>query len=274
MTDHPFKAAAIQLASGSNLQANLLEVTKYTERAERAGARLVVLPENFAYMGNTCQEITQFREADGAGPLQDYLSQLAARLNIYLVGGTIPLMANDPDKVRAACLVYGEDGQRLARYDKIHLFDVRLEENGEQYEESATFEPGDEVVVVDSPLGRLGLAVCYDLRFPELFRQLVDRGAEIIAFPAAFTAVTGKAHWKTLVRARAIENLAYLVAAAQGGFHINGRETHGHSMIVSPWGNILDQRERSAGEVVAEIDPALVHSTRRNFPCLEHRRLG
>jgi nitrilase len=225
-------------------------------------------------MGNTCREVTQFRETDGAGPLQDYLSQLAARLKIWLIGGTIPLEANDPDKVRAACLVYDESGQRVGRYDKIHLFDVRLEENGEQYEESATIEPGDGVVVVDSPFGRIGLAVCYDLRFPELFRQLVDRGVEIIALPAAFTAVTGKAHWKTLVRARAIENLVYIIAAAQGGFHINGRETHGHSMIVSPWGNVLDQRKRSAGEVVCKIDPRLIRSTRKNFPCLDHRRLG
>lgn len=273
MTNKPFQAAAIQLASGTNMQANLLEVTKYAERAERAGARLVVLPENFAFIGKTCKEVTQLREIDGTGPLQEFLSQLAARLAICLVGGTIPLEANDPDKVRAACLVYDERGQRLARYDKIHLFDVRLEENGEQYEESATIEPGQDVVVVDSSMGRLGLAVCYDLRFPELFRQLVEQGAEIIALPAAFTAVTGKAHWKTLVRARAIENLAYIVAAAQGGFHISGRETHGHSMIVSPWGSVLDQKKRNAGEVIAEIDPTLVRSTRRNFPCLEHRRL-
>lgn len=273
MTADPFQAAAIQLASGSNLQANLLEVTKHVERAVRAGARLVVLPENFAFMGNACRDVKQFREADGEGPLQDYLSQLAARLKIWLVGGTIPLEAIDPDKVRSACLVFDELGQRVGRYDKIHLFDVRLEETGEQYEESETFEPGDEVLVVDSPFGRLGLAVCYDLRFPELFRRLVERGAEIIAMPAAFTAVTGKAHWKTLVRARAIENLVYIIAAAQGGFHVNGRETHGHSMIVSPWGNVLDQRKRSAGTVVCEIDPGLTRSTRKNFPCLDHRRL-
>ncbi len=269
----PFQAAAIQLASGSNLQANLLAVTKYVERAARADARLVVLPENFAYMGSTCREIRQFRESEGSGQLQEFLSQLAARLKIWLVGGTVPLRAENPDKVRAGCLVYDDAGKLVARYDKIHLFDVRLEENGEQYEESATFEPGKEVVVVDSPLGRLGLAVCYDLRFPELFRQMIDRGAEIVALPAAFTAVTGKAHWETLVRARAIENLVYVVAAAQGGFHINGRETHGHSMIVSPWGNILGQLERNAGEVIAEIDPTLTRSTRRNFPCLDHRYL-
>ena len=268
-----FQAAAIQLASGSNLHANLLEVEKLVDQAARQGARLAVLPENFAFMGHTCQEISRIRETDGKGPLQDFLAQLAARLGIWLVGGTVPLEADDPDKARAACLVYDDQGRRVARYDKIHLFDVQLAENGERYEESAIFESGAGPVVVDSPFGRLGLAVCYDLRFPELFRALVDLGAEIIVLPSAFTAVTGRAHWETLVRARAIENLVYLVAAGQGGFHVNGRETHGHSMIVDPWGRVLAQRERGAGAVLAEISLDNLRNTRRQFPCLEHRRL-
>ncbi|MFM1892110.1 MAG: hypothetical protein RLZ44_1187 [Pseudomonadota bacterium] len=273
MTTAAFQAAAIQLASGSNLQANLLETEKLVEQAARKGARLVVLPENFAFMGNTCREVTKVREAAGAGQLQDFLSQLADRLDIWLVGGTIPLQANDPAKARAACLVFDDRGRLAARYDKMHLFDVQLAENAERYEESAIFEPGDTAVVLDTPFGRLGLAVCYDLRFPELFRHLVDQGAEILALPAAFTAVTGRAHWETLVRARAIENLMYVVAAAQGGFHVNGRETHGHSMIVDPWGTILVQRERGAGVALAELSLQQLRATRQQFPCLEHRRL-
>ncbi len=273
MTDPVFQAAAIQLASGSNLHANLLETEKLVEQAVRQGARLVVLPENFAFMGNTCHELGQIREADGKGPLQNFLAQLAARLGIWLVGGTVPLLADQPDKARAACLVYDDRGQRVARYDKIHLFDVQLAENGERYEESASFEAGQTAVTLDTPFGRLGLAVCYDLRFPELFRSLVDQQAEILALPAAFTAVTGRAHWETLVRARAIENLMYVIAAAQGGYHVNGRETHGHSMIVDPWGRVLAERERGAAAVVAEISLDKLRTTRRQFPCLEHRRL-
>jgi nitrilase len=251
----------------------LLETEKLVEQAARQGARLVVLPENFAFMGNNCREVTKVREAAGRGQLQDFLSQLADRLDIWLVGGTIPLAAQDPQKARAACLVFDDRGQLAARYDKIHLFDVQLAENAERYEESAIFEPGDTPVVLDTPFGRLGLAVCYDLRFPELFRRLVAQGAEILALPAAFTAVTGRAHWEILVRARAVENLSYVIAAAQGGFHVNGRETYGHSMIVDPWGSILARRERGAGAVLAELSMRQLQATRQQFPSLEHRRL-
>jgi len=162
----------------------------------------------------------------------------------------------------------------VARYDKMHLFDVTVESSGEVYAESSTIEPGDSPVVLDTaPFGKLGLAVCYDLRFPELFRSLLDRGVELIAVPSAFTAVTGRAHWETLVRARAIENLCYVVAAAQGGYHINGRETHGDSMIVDPWGTIMDRLSRGSGVVVAEFDRARIASIRHNFPTVKHRRI-
>jgi len=265
--------AAIQMASGPNVNANLLEAGRLIGRAAAAGARLVVLPENFAVMGMAETDKVAIREADGRGPIQDFLAQQAARHGIWLVGGTIPLVADAANKVRAACLLFDPSGRRAARYDKIHLFDVRVVDSGEQYTESQTVESGSEPVVVETPLGRIGLAVCYDLRFPELFRRLLDDGMEIMVVPSAFTAITGRAHWETLLRARAIENLCYVVAGAQGGYHLNGRETHGDSMIVDPWGVILDRLPRGSGFVIAEIDQRRLTSTRRNFPAIDHRRL-
>jgi nitrilase len=267
------KAAAIQMASGTNVNANLLTTEKLLEEAARQGARLAVLPENFAFMGASCADALPYREHQGDGPLQQFLSRIASRLGIWIVGGTIPLEGDDASKWRAASLVFDSAGKEVARYDKQHLFDVTLVESNERFNESDTIEPGDDVIVIDSPVGRLGLAVCYDLRFPELFRAMMDKGAEVISLPAAFTAVTGRAHWDILVRARAIENLAYVVAAAQGGFHIKGRETYGHSMLVDPWGSVLDQRERGNGFAIGTINRDFQHNTRRNFPCLEHRHL-
>ncbi|MGD1983291.1 MAG: carbon-nitrogen hydrolase family protein [Chromatiaceae bacterium] len=265
--------AAIQLASGSNVSANLLEAERQTEAAARAGADLVVLPENFAFIGRNCSDAIALSERPGNGPLQSFLSQLAKRLGVWIVGGTIPLEGEHAAKWRAACTVYDEDGRQVARYDKQHLFDVNLIESDEQFVESESIEPGDRVIVLDSPVGRLGISVCYDLRFPELYRAMVDRGVEVITLPAAFTEITGRAHWETLVRARAIENLSYVIASAQGGFHVASRQTHGHSMIVDPWGTKLVEQERGIGFVIAEIDPEFQQTTRRNFPCLDHRRL-
>jgi predicted amidohydrolase len=267
------KVAAIQLASGSNVSANLLEAQRQTEAAVKQGAELIVLPENFAFIGRSCSDTNALREEPGDGPLQSFLSQLASKLGVWVVGGTIPLEADHAAKWRAACTVYDARGRQIARYDKQHLFDVNLVESDEQFVESESIESGDRVVVIDSPVGRLGISVCYDLRFPELYRAMVDRGVEVIALPAAFTAITGRAHWETLVRARAIENLAYVIAAAQGGFHIASRQTYGHSMIVDPWGTKLAERERGNGSVVASVDRDFQHTTRRNFPCLDHRRL-
>lgn len=267
------KVAAIQLASGTSVSANLLETEKLVEEAAKDGATLVVLPENFAFMGRTCKEANALIEKASDGPLQYFLSSLAKRLSIWIVGGTIPLEANDASKWRATCLVYNERGKQVGRYDKKHLFDVNLIETGESFAESAGIEPGENIVVIDSPVGKLGLSVCYDLRFPELYRAMVDRGAEVFVLPAAFTAITGKAHWEALIKARAIENLAYVVAAAQGGFHVDSRETFGHSMIVDPWGTTLDQKARGNGHVMAKIDPDFQKNTRRNFPCLDHRKL-
>jgi nitrilase len=261
------------MASGPNVSANLLEAQRLIQEAADGGAGLVVLPENFAFMGKRDQDMLNVREQDGIGPLQDFLAETAAKQGIWLVGGTVPLAAKDPGRVRAACLVFDDKGERMARYDKIHLFDVSLPDAGERYEESSTIEPGEQSVVLDSPFGRLGVAVCYDLRFPELFREMLDERMEILALPASFTAITGKAHWETLVRARAIENLAYVVAAAQGGYHINGRETHGHSMVVDPWGTVLAQVPRGTGCVCCPLDEEFRISIRRSFPTIDHRRL-
>lgn len=265
--------AAIQMASGPNINANLLEADRLVGQAAAAGARLVVLPENFALMGMSEYDKVAAREQDGNGPIQNFLAQQAARHGVWLVGGTVPLVATDPGKVRAACLLFNDKGERVARYDKIHLFDVQLLDSGEQYIESETIEHGTEVVVTDTPFGRLGLSVCYDLRFPELFRQMLDEGMELVALPAAFTAITGKAHWEVLVRARAIENLCYVITAAQGGYHVNGRETHGDSMVVDPWGTVLDRLPRGSGVVTARTDLSRLRNIRRTFPSINHRRL-
>lgn len=268
------RVAAIQMASGPNVNANLLEAERLIGRAAKAGAKLVVLPENFAIMGMTEYDKVKVRESDGKGPMQSFLADVSARYGIWLVGGTVPMAARDPAKVNAACLVYNDKGQRVARYDKIHLFDVLLPESGEHYNESATIESGGDIVVIDTPFGRLGLAICYDLRFPELFRRMVQEQVEIIAIPSAFTAITGRAHWEPLVRARAIENLSYVIASAQGGYHANGRETHGDSMIVDPWGIVQDRLPRGSGVVVSDIDLHRLADIRRSFPALEHRRIN
>ncbi len=267
------KVGAVQMATGPNVNANLFEVERLIQEATDNGARLLVLPENFAFMGRRDGDQVAMCETDGDGPLQTFLARIAKEHGIWVVGGTIPMVAEDERKVRSACLIYNDEGQRIARYDKIHLFDVDLPGVDEHYQESATIESGDDVVVVDSPFGRLGVAVCYDLRFPEMFRQMLDSGMELLVLPAAFTAITGKAHWETLVRARAVENLAYVVAAAQGGFHINGRETHGHSMIVDPWGTVLAQVPRGPGCICCAVDREFQDSVRRSFPALDHRRL-
>jgi len=267
------KMAAIQMASGPNVEANLLEAERLITRAAEAGAELVVLPENFAIMGMSEADKVTIRERAGEGRIQSYLSDQARRHGVWIVGGTIPLECDHPDKIFAACLLFDPRGQQVARYDKIHLFDVHIVDSGERYVESETIASGNDVVVADTPFGRLGLAVCYDLRFPELFRAMLDRGAEIVALPAAFTAMTGKAHWECLVRARAIENMIYVLAAAQGGYHVNGRETFGDSMVVDPWGAVLDRLRHGSGVVMAGIDRGRLQSTRRNFPCIQHRKL-
>lgn len=273
------KIAAIQMASGPNVSANLIEVSRQISNAAQAGAKLVVLPESFAIMGLHDADQVKVAESEGAGPIQDFLSEQAKTNKIWLVAGTIPLKLEQDDpnyenKVYAACLVYNDEGVRISRYDKIHLFDVHIEITNETYYESETLEAGNKAVIVETPFGKIGLAICFDLRFPELFRQLVLKGAEIIVLPSAFTAITGKAHWEVLLRARAIENLCYVIASAQGGYHVSGRETYGDSMIVDPWGVVLDRLPQGSGYVMADVDIDNIKNVRRNFPVLENRKIS
>ena len=267
------KVAAIQMASGPNVKANLAEAEKLIKIAVQQEAELVVLPENFAIMGMAETDKVKIAEEYGSGLLQDYLKEQAIRHNIWLVGGTIPLRSDEPGKVFATCLLINPEGEIVSRYDKIHLFDVTIEASNESYTESETISAGKDIVVVDTPFGRLGLAVCYDLRFPELFRAMVEQKMEICALPSAFTSLTGKVHWESLLRSRAIENLSFMIAADQGGYHVGGRETHGDSMIVDPWGQVLNRLPHGTGVVVANIDLAKLEHTRKMFPALEHKRL-
>jgi predicted amidohydrolase len=264
-----FKIAAIQMASGPNVAANLDEAERLIEMAVEQGAKLVALPEYFPIMGMKETDKVAVCEEEGMGPIQRFLASQAKKHKIWLVGGSIPLQATVPNKVRNSCLVYDDKGKVVARYDKIHLFNLDL--GNEHYHEEATIEPGKKIVTVDTPFGKLGLSICYDLRFPELFRAMGD--VDIIVLPSAFTDTTGKAHWETLVRARAIENLAYVLAPAQGGYHLSGRETHGNSMIVDPWGVILDRLPRGSGVVIAGVNPAYQASLRNSLPALKHRTL-
>lgn len=269
------KVAAIQMASGPHVQNNLLEAKRLLKNAAERGAQLIVLPENFAMMGMHDADVLGIAEEPGSGPLQDFLAEQARRLGVWIVGGTIPLRAGKRAlRARAACLVFDASGAAVARYDKMHLFDVHVPDSNEQYAESNTYESGDHIVTLDTPFGRMGLAVCYDLRFPELFRGLLDHGAEYVVLPAAFTAQTGQAHWDVLLRARAIENQMFMLAAAQGGFHINGRETYGHSALIDPWGRIVAQLTRNPGLLVAEMGCDCVERIRRLFPAVHHRRLA
>lgn len=264
------RIAAVQLASGPNVKGNLNEAGRLIEMAVAEGARLVALPEYFAIMGLKDGDKVKAREKPGAGPIQDFLADTARRHGIWIVGGSVPLECASPDKVRNSCLVYDDAGRLAARYDKIHLFGFEM--GKEVYAEERTIEPGKEVVTVDSPFGRLGLSICYDLRFPELYRAM--KPVDIILVPSAFTETTGKAHWETLIRARAIENLAYVLAPAQGGYHLNGRETHGDSMIVDPWGVVLDRLPRGSGVVVAGVNLQHVRNLRQSLPALTHRTLS
>lgn len=267
------KLAALQMVSVPDVDPNLDQAGRLIADAAAQDAKLIVLPENFAHMGMAETDKLVLREQEGDGPIQSFLSAQAKHHGVWLVGGTLPLTTPDRHRVRAACLIYDEQGRQVARYDKIHLFDVSLDETNETYRESDTIEPGDHLVVLDTPFGRMGIGVCYDLRFPEMFRAMAVSGLDLIVLPAAFTATTGQAHWEVLLRARAVENLCYVVAAGQGGRHANGRETFGDSLIVDPWGKVLSRKARGSGVVTATLDPTLLHRLRRNFPALAHRRM-
>jgi nitrilase len=261
------------MASSPTISFNLLEAEKLIAEAVKAGAKLVALPENFALMGDHESDKLQAKEADGVGPIQQFLAAVAKKYAVWVVGGTIPIAADDANKVRAACLIFNDQGVRVGRYDKIHLFDVNVPGTTEVYRESDSIEPGTETQIFDTPFGKLGIAVCYDLRFPEFFRKMSKEGVDILVVPSAFTAETGAAHWELLLRARAVENLCYVIAPNQGGFHLNGRKTFGHSMIVDPWGIVLDCYKTGGGYVMADIDHERLRQVRSAFPVLNHRRI-
>src|SRR5215470_14566108 len=265
------RVAALQMTSGPEVEANLATAAGLLEEAAADGARLAVLPENFSFLGLKDADKRAVAEADGAGPVQEFLAASARRLKLWIVGGTMPLRSGADGRVAAASLVYDADGARVARYDKIHLFDVDIPGRAETYRESANVTPGSRAALIDTPAGRLGPSVCYDVRFPELYRYLSAGGAQLLAVPSAFTSPTGRAHWETLLRARAIENLCYVVAPAQSGFHASGRETYGDSMIVDYWGRVLQRVPRGRGCAVADIDLAAQASVRESFPALAHR---
>ena len=263
------RIAGIQMASGPNVSANLNEAGRLIAQAAAGGARLVALPEYFAIMGLQETDKVKVREAEGKGPIQKFLADAAREHKIWIIGGSVPLASDDPKRVRNSCLVYDDKGRQVARYDKMHLFGFNM--GDENYSEERTIEPGNSVQTVETPFGRIGLSICYDLRFPELYRAMKD--VDIIVVPSAFTETTGKAHWETLIRARAIENLAYVLAPAQGGYHVNGRETHGDSMIVDPWGVVLDRLPRGSGVVSAGVNPQYLKRLRGSLPALKHRIL-
>lgn len=267
------KVAAIQMTTGPDVAANIAEARRLLEDSAGLGARVAVLPENFAFMGLEDSAKRAIAEAEGTGTIQEFLATTARRLGVWIVGGTVPLRGAADGRVAAASLVYDDQGRQVARYDKIHLFDVDIPGRTEQYRESAHVAPGAQPVVIDTPAGRLGLAVCYDVRFPELFRRLAAEGAQWFTLPSAFTGPTGRAHWETLVRARAIENLSYVVAPAQSGFHPSGRETYGDSLIVDFWGRVLARLPRGRGCVVADLELERQDQARRSFPALAHRVL-
>src|ERR1700724_499770 len=266
--------AAIQMTSSHDVAENLASAAALLREAKDAGALVACLPENFSFIGLKDADKLQVAEADGNGPVQAFLSDTARRLKMWILGGTIVIRTKDSSRVANASLLIDADGERVARYDKIHLFDVAIPGREEKYLESTHVMPGREAVIADTPVGKLGLSVCYDMRFPELYRDLVARGAEWLAMPAAFTVPTGRAHWETLLRARAIENLCYVVAPAQTGTHTSGRETYGDSLIVDYWGQVMSRLTKGPGVITAEVDLAKEAETRARFPALDNRQLG
>jgi nitrilase len=266
------KAAAIQMTSGRDVARNLEEARVLIASAAAQQADLVVLPENFSYLGAEDAERLAAAERDGSGKAQDFLAELARAHGIWIVGGTIPILG-ESGRASSRSLLFDPSGARVAAYDQIHLFDVSVPGTaGESYRESATTARGTELTCVPTPLGRIGMAICYDVRFPALFHRLSVLGMDILVLPAAFTVPTGRVHWQPLLQARAIESLTYVVASGQWGEHAGGRKTYGHSMIVSPWGEILAEQETGTGVVSAELDMIRLRDLRAKFPVLEHRR--
>jgi deaminated glutathione amidase len=264
------KIAAVQMVSTPDVARNLDAAARLIAEAAAAGARLVALPEYFCLMGRKDTDKLALAEADAAGPIQQMLSDQARLHGVWVVGGTLPMRTDSPDRVRNSCCVYGPDGRRVARYDKLHLF--AFDNGQERYDEGRVLEAGSTSAAFDADGLRVGLSICYDLRFPELYRALASPPCDLVCVPSAFTHTTGRAHWELLLRARAVENQCYVLAPAQGGEHENGRRTWGHSMVVDPWGEVLARRETGPGIVLAQLDTERIASVRRQLPALEHRR--
>ena len=277
------KVAAVQMVSTVDVDENLAAADRLISEAAEQGAELVLLPEVFAVLEGG--PMRQYGEVEGTGKLQEFLAGQARGNKLIVVGGTIPLISRhgksqsgakhiiEDGKVRAACLVFDSEGKQIARYDKIHLFDVTVNDAQSEYSESHSYEAGSAIATLKTPLGHLGLSVCYDMRFPELYRDFFKLGVEIVTVPAAFTAVTGEAHWESLLRARAIENQCYVIAAAQAGRHNEKRETWGHSMVIDPWGNVLVSLAKGEGIAVADIDIDYLNDIRARMPIREQQKL-
>ena len=268
------RVAAVQMVSTPDVDENLDSAAGLLQQAADQGAEFALLPEFFAIIGREDTDKLRHQEPYGEGRLQAFLAGRAREHGLWLMGGTIPLQSGDPNRVYNSCLLFNPQGECVARYDKIHLFDVSIQgEKEESYSESRTMAPGTEVVVVDTPLGNIGMSVCYDLRFPELYRRMQDQHVDIITVPSAFTETPGRKHWEILLRSRAVENLSFVIAAAQGGRNTETRATWGHSMIIDPWGDILGQLDKGPGVVCADIDLDRARTLRRSFPALQHRKL-
>ncbi|MDP4546939.1 carbon-nitrogen hydrolase family protein [Marinobacter sp. MDS2] len=272
------KVAAIQMVSGHDIEVNLAEAARLLKEAAERGAKVAVLPENFAVLASSQMQVCGEREAGDSPVVRHFLAAQARALGLWIVGGSMPLASRPDgssiaDRVRACCLVYDDQGREVARYDKIHLFDAMVEDAHGQYKESNAFEPGDQVVTIDTPAGRLGLAICYDLRFPELFRALREQGADWVCLPSAFTWQTGDAHWHALIRARAIENQVWVVAPGQGGQNSERRRTYGHSLVCDPWGKVVSEIEEGPGVALADLSLEYLKQVRTRMPVWEHRRL-
>ncbi len=264
------KVGLIQMTSSSKVEENLEFIEKMMKQAHEESASLVSLPENFACMGVNDDKF-RIAEYYDQGPIQEKISQLAKQFNLWVIAGTIPIKTAGR-KVRSASIIFDNKGKKVARYDKIHLFDVQVSDK-ESHRESNDIEAGQDLIVVETPVGKIGLTVCYDLRFSELYQKLLFKGAELFSVPSAFTAVTGQAHWEILLRTRAVENLCFVLAANQAGHHENGRDTYGHSMIVEPWGKVIAEKKAGIGLVMADIDLQRLYQIREQFPCIEHHRL-
>ena len=273
MSRESVRVAAVQLNSQDDVEKNIATIADIFKRASDDGVRIAVLPENFALMPRRGRDKAQHAEPEGDGPIQQFLAEHAKSLGLWIVGGSLPLASPDEQRVYGASVVVDDSGETRAIYRKIHLFDVDLGSSGESYRESHSMMPGDDCVCVDTPAGRLGLTICYDLRFPELFRRLLDEGARWFTVPAAFTMTTGAAHWHVLLRARAVENLAWVVAPGQFGSHPDTRSTYGHSLICDPWGQVVAESGDTAGFVAADLDLAAQDKLRDEFPALKNRRL-